>query len=203
MIREAQPGGELTLAIDQRIQYMAYRELRAAVAEHQADGGVLVMMDARTGEVLAMANLPSYNPNNRAGLDPRGLRNQALVDVFEPGSVMKPLAMAAVLESGIVGRDAVVDTSPGWMRLDQFTIRDFRNYGELDLAGILEKSSNIGMSRLALQLSDTAIWEKYNQLGLGQSPGTGFPGESTGNLRLGFSGLEVSEQLSLMVMVYR
>ena len=182
VIREAQPGGELTLAIDQSIQYMAYRELRAAVAEHQADGGVLVMMDARTGEVLAMANLPSYNPNNRAGLDPRGLRNQALVDVFEPGSVMKPLAMAAVLESGIVGRDAVVDTSPGWMRLDQFTIRDFRNYGELDLAGILEKSSNIGMSRLALQLSDTAIWEKYNQLGLGQSPGTGFPGESTGNL---------------------
>ncbi|WKD26859.1 penicillin-binding transpeptidase domain-containing protein [Halomonas sp. KG2] len=182
VIREAQPGGELTLSIDQRIQYMAYRELRAAVAEHEADGGVLVMLDARTGEVLAMANLPSYNPNNRAGLDPRGLRNQALVDVFEPGSVMKPLAMAAILESGVVDRDAVVDTSPGWMRLDQFTIRDFRNYGDLDLAGILEKSSNVGMSRLALQLSDTAIWEKYNQLGLGQAPGTGFPGEATGSL---------------------
>lgn len=182
VIRDAQPGGELMLAIDQRIQYMAYRELRAAVAEHEADGGVLVMLDARTGEVLAMANLPSYNPNNRAGLDPRGLRNQALVDVFEPGSVMKPLAMAAVLESGLVDRDAVVDTSPGWMRIDQFTIRDFRNYGELDLPGILEKSSNIGMSRLALQLSDTAIWERYHQLGLGQAPGTGFPGESTGSL---------------------
>ena len=182
VIDEAQPGGELTLSIDQRIQYMAYRELRAAVVENEADGGVLVMMDARTGEVLAMANLPSYNPNNRAGLDPRGLRNQALVDVFEPGSVMKPLAMAAVLESGVVDRDAVVDTSPGWMRLDQFTIRDFRNYGELDLAGILEHSSNVGMSRLALRLSDTAIWEKYNQLGLGQAPGTGFPGESTGSL---------------------
>ncbi|TVP50884.1 MAG: penicillin-binding protein 2 [Halomonas sp.] len=182
VINEAQPGGELTLAIDQRIQYMAYRELRAAVAEHEADGGVLVMMDARTGEVLAMANLPSYNPNNRAGLDPRGLRNQALVDVFEPGSVMKPLAMAAILESGVVDRNVVVNTSPGWMRLDQFTIRDFRDYGELDLAGILEKSSNIGMSRLALQLSDTAIWEKYHQLGLGQAPGTGFPGESTGSL---------------------
>ncbi|MGP9767596.1 peptidoglycan D,D-transpeptidase FtsI family protein [Halomonas sp. AOP13-D3-9] len=182
VINEAQPGGELTLSIDQRIQYMAYRELRAAVAENEADGGVLVMMDARTGEVLAMANLPSYNPNNRAGLDPRGLRNQALVDVFEPGSVMKPLAMAAVLESGVVDRNAVVDTSPGWMRLDQFTIRDFRNYGELDLAGILEHSSNVGMSRLALRLSDTAIWEKYNQLGLGQAPGTGFPGESTGSL---------------------
>lgn len=182
VINEAQPGGELTLAIDQRIQYMAYRELRNAVVANDADGGVLVMMDARTGEVLAMANLPSYNPNNRAGLDPRGLRNQALVDVFEPGSVMKPLAMAAVLESGVVDRDAIVDTSPGWMRLDQFTIRDFRNYGELDLAGILEHSSNVGMSRLALRLSDTAIWEKYNQLGLGQAPGTGFPGESTGSL---------------------
>ena len=182
VISEAQPGGELILAIDQRIQYRAYRELRAAVAKHDADGGVLVMMDARTGEVLAMANLPSYNPNNRAGLDPRGLRNQALVDVFEPGSVMKPLAMAAVLESGVVDRDALVDTSPGWMRLDQFTIRDFRDYGELDLAGILEHSSNVGMSRLALRLSDTAIWEKYNQLGLGQAPGTGFPGESTGSL---------------------
>ncbi|OJA04113.1 penicillin-binding protein 2 [Halomonas sp. QHL1] len=182
VIDEAQPGGELTLSIDQRIQYMAYRELRAAVAENEADGGVLVMMDARTGEVLAMANLPSYNPNNRAGLDPRGLRNQALVDVFEPGSVMKPLAMAAVLESGVVDRNSVVDTSPGWMRLDQFTIRDFRNYGELDLPGILEKSSNVGMARLALQLSDTAIWEKYNQLGLGQAAGTGFPGESTGSL---------------------
>ncbi|EHJ91349.1 Peptidoglycan synthase ftsI [Vreelandella boliviensis LC1] len=182
VINEAQPGGELTLSIDQRIQYMAYRELRAAVVENEADGGVLVMMDARTGEVLAMANLPSYNPNNRAGLDPRGLRNQALVDVFEPGSVMKPLAMAAVLESGVVDRNAVVDTSPGWMRLDQFTIRDFRNYGELDLPGILEKSSNVGMSRLALQLSDTEIWEKYHQLGLGQALGTGFPGESTGSL---------------------
>lgn len=183
VIRDAQPGGELTLSIDQRIQYMAYRELRAAVAKNDADGGVLVTMDARTGEVLAMANLPSYNPNNRAGLDPRGLRNQALVDVFEPGSVMKPLAMAAVLESGIVDRNAVVDTSPGWMRVDQFTIRDFRNYGDLTLAGILEHSSNIGMSRLALRLSDTAIWEKYHQLGLGQAPGTGFPGESTGSLQ--------------------
>ncbi|WP_417420978.1 peptidoglycan D,D-transpeptidase FtsI family protein [Halomonas sp.] len=182
VMREAQPGGDLVLSIDQRIQYMAYRELRAAVAKNDADGGVLVTMDARTGEVLAMANLPSYNPNNRTGLDPRGLRNQALVDVFEPGSVMKPLAMAAVLESGIVDRDAVVDTSPGWMRIDQFTIRDFRNYGDLTLAGILEHSSNIGMSRLALQLSDTAIWEKYNQLGLGQAPGTGFPGQANGSL---------------------
>ncbi|MDR5891619.1 penicillin-binding protein 2 [Halomonas mongoliensis] len=182
VLREARPGGELTLSIDQRLQYMAYRELKAAVAEHNADGGVVVMMDARSGEVLAMANQPSYNPNNRAGLDPRGLRNQAIVDVFEPGSVMKPLAMAAIMESGEFPRDVVVDTSPGWMRIDRFTIRDIRNYGKLDLAGILEKSSNIGMSRLVLELDDPLVPDLYRRLGLGQSPETGFPGESTGTL---------------------
>ncbi len=182
VLREARPGGELTLAIDQRLQYMAYRELKSAVAEHDADGGMVVMMDARTGEVLAMANQPSYNPNNRAGLDPRGLRNQAIVDVFEPGSVMKPLAMAAVMESGQFDRDVVVDTSPGWMRIDRFTIRDIRNYGELDLAGILEKSSNIGMSKLVLELDDPLVPDVYRRLGFGQSPETGFPGESTGTM---------------------
>lgn len=182
VLREARPGGDLTLAIDQRLQYMAYRELKAAVSEHEADGGSLVMMDARTGEVLAMANQPSYNPNNRAGLDPRGLRNQAIVDVFEPGSVMKPLAMAVALESGDYQPDTVIDTSPGWMRIDRFTIRDFRNYGELDLAEILEKSSNIGMSRIVLELDETAVPDKYRQLGFGQSPETGFPGEATGTL---------------------
>ncbi|KAA0014262.1 penicillin-binding protein 2 [Billgrantia pellis] len=182
ILREAQPGGDLTLAIDQRLQYMAYRELKAAVAEHDADGGVVVMMDARTGEVLAMANQPSYNPNNRAGLDPRGLRNQAIVDVFEPGSVMKPLAMAAIMESGRFDSDVVVDTSPGWMRIDRFTIRDIRNYGELDLAGILEKSSNIGMSKLVLELDDPLVPDLYRRLGFGQSTETGFPGEAVGHL---------------------
>ena len=182
LLREARPGGDLTLSIDQRLQYMAYRELKAAVAEHEADGGVVVMMDARSGEVLAMANQPSYNPNNRAGIDPRGLRNQAIVDVFEPGSVMKPLAMAAVMESGRFDRDTVVDTSPGWMRIDRFTIRDIRNFGKLDMAGILEKSSNIGMSKLVLELDDPVVPELYRRLGFGQSPETGFPGESTGSL---------------------
>jgi len=182
IVREAQPGGDLTLSIDQRLQYMAYRELRAAVDENDADGGVLVMLDARTGEVLAMVNLPSYNPNNRAGLDPRGLRNQALVDVFEPGSVVKPLAMSAMLEQQRFTPDTVIDTTPGWMRIDGYTIRDFRNYGELSLTNVLVKSSNIGMSRLALRLEDTAIWERYNQLGFSHNPGTGFPGEAGGSL---------------------
>ncbi|WFM72627.1 penicillin-binding transpeptidase domain-containing protein [Halomonas sp. CKK8] len=182
LLQEAQPGGDLTLALDQRLQYMAYRELKAAVAEHDADGGIVVMLDARSGEVLAMANQPSYNPNNRAGLDPQGLRNRAIVDVYEPGSVMKPLAMAAMLETGEVPPDTVVDTSPGWMVIDRFTIKDIRNYGELSLSGILEKSSNIGMSKLALRLEDPVVPATYRAVGLGQSPGTGFPGEAAGSI---------------------
>ncbi|WP_373190596.1 peptidoglycan D,D-transpeptidase FtsI family protein [Halomonas sp.] len=182
LLKEAQPGGDLTLALDQRLQYLAYRELKAAVAEQDADGGIVVMLDARSGEVLAMANQPSYNPNNRAGLDPQGLRNRAIVDTFEPGSVIKPLAMAAMIESGKVPLDTVVDTSPGWMVIDRFTIKDIGNYGKLSLAGILEKSSNIGMSKLALRLDDPVVPATYRALGLGQSPGTGFPGEATGSI---------------------
>ncbi|MGM0535921.1 MAG: peptidoglycan D,D-transpeptidase FtsI family protein [Pseudomonadota bacterium] len=182
LLQEAQPGGDLTLALDQRLQYMAYRELKSAVAEHDADGGIVVMLDARSGEVLAMANQPSYNPNNRAGLDPQGLRNRAIVDAFEPGSVVKPLAMAAIMESGQFDKDTVVDTSPGWMVIDRFTIKDIRNYGELSLAGILEKSSNIGMSKLVLQLDDPLVPETYRRLGFDEAPGTGFPGESAGSL---------------------
>ncbi|MFW6346657.1 MAG: peptidoglycan D,D-transpeptidase FtsI family protein, partial [Halomonas sp.] len=182
VLREAKPGGELTLAIDQRLQYMAYRELAAAVAEHDADGGVVVMLDARTGEVLAMANQPSYNPNNRAGIEPRGLRNQAIVDTFEPGSVVKPLAMAAIMESGQFDRDTEIDTSPGWMRIDRFTIHDIRDFGELDMAGILEKSSNIGMAKLVLELDDPLVPEVYRRVGFGRSPETGFPGEAAGSI---------------------
>lgn len=182
VLQEAQPGGNLTLSIDQRLQYMAYRELKVAMDENDADGASLVMLDARTGEVLAMVNQPSYNPNNRAGLDPRGLRNQAIVDVFEPGSVMKPLAMSALLETGKFPLDTVVDTSPGWMRIDRYTIRDVSNNGKLTLAGILRKSSNIGMSKLTLQLDEPVVPDKYRALGFGQAPGTGFPGEATGSV---------------------
>lgn len=182
VLREAEPGGNLALSIDQRLQYMAYRELKNAVDEHGADGGVLLMMDAQSGEVLAMANQPSYNPNNRDGLDPRGLRNQAIVDVFEPGSVIKPLAMAALLETGRFPLNTVIDTSPGWMRIDRFTIRDVSNNGPLNLAGILRKSSNIGMAKMTLSLDEPVIPAMYRALGFGQAPETGFPGESTGSL---------------------
>ncbi|WP_168014300.1 peptidoglycan D,D-transpeptidase FtsI family protein [Halomonas salinarum] len=182
LLKEADPGGDLALAIDQRLQYMAYRELKATVQERNADGGTLVMMDARSGEVLAMANQPSYNPNNRAGLEPGSLRNQAIVDVFEPGSVIKPLAMSALLETGKFPPDTVVDTSPGWMVIDGYTIKDIANYGKLTLSGILEHSSNIGMSKLTMQLDKPLVAERYRALGFAQSPGTGFPGEATGSV---------------------
>ncbi|WP_110650304.1 peptidoglycan D,D-transpeptidase FtsI family protein [Salinicola peritrichatus] len=182
LIEAAKPGGDLTLSIDLRLQYMAYRELAAGVRENDADGGSLVMLDARTGEVLAMANLPSYNPNNRSDVDVRGLRNQAITDAIEPGSVMKPLAMSAALASGEITPDTIIDTSPGWMVVDGYTIRDFRNYGKLTPAGILLHSSNIGMSHIALKLPKDTIWNRYRELGLGQSPGTGFPGENGGSL---------------------
>lgn len=182
VLSEAEPGGNLTLSVDQRLQYMAYRELKNAVDENSADGGVLVMMDAGTGEVLAMANQPSYNPNDRDGLDPAGLRNQAIVDSFEPGSVIKPLAMSALLETGRFPLDTTINTSPGYMRIDRFTIRDVSNNGVLDLAGILRKSSNIGMAKLTLSLDEPVVPDMYRALGLGESPGTGFPGESTGTM---------------------
>lgn len=182
LIEEAKPGGDLTLSIDLRLQYVAYRELKKAVDAHNADGGSLVMMDARTGEVLAMVNLPSYNPNNRASIDVRGLRNQAITDAIEPGSVMKPLAMSAALATDKIDPDTVIDTSPGWMVIDGYTISDFRNYGKLTPGGILLHSSNIGMSHIALKLDKDTIWKQYRALGLGQSPGTGFPGESAGSL---------------------
>ncbi len=155
LIKDARPGGDLKLSIDLRLQYMAYRELAAGVRENDADGGSLVMLDAHTGEVLAMANLPSYNPNNRSDVDVRGLRNQAITDAIEPGSVMKPLAMSAALASGEYTPQSVIDTSPGWMVVDGYTIRDFRNYGKLTPAGILLHSSNIGMAHIALSLPRT------------------------------------------------
>ncbi|WP_224415146.1 peptidoglycan D,D-transpeptidase FtsI family protein [Modicisalibacter tunisiensis] len=182
LLKEAKPGGDLTLSIDLRLQYMAYRELKAAVDEHNADGGTLVMMDAHTGEVLAMVNSPSYNPNNRTDIDVDGLRNQAITDAFEPGSVMKPLAMSAALETDKITPDTVIDTSPGYTRVDGYTINDFRNYGKLKPAGILLHSSNVGMTRIALQLDDDTIWNRYQALGLGKAPEIGFPGEAEGSL---------------------
>jgi len=180
----ARPGNNLTLSIDLRLQYLAYRELKAAVQGHGARGGTLVMLDVRTGEVLAMVNQQSYNPNDRSSMTPgrQGLRNKAITDVFEPGSTMKPLTVALALESGHFEPDSVIDTSPGFRRYGRFTIRDHRNYGPLTLTDIIVKSSNVGSSHIADALGGEAIRDFFAKLGIGQSTGIGFPGEASGVL---------------------
>lgn len=177
--KDANPGRNIQLSISLRLQYLAYRELLNTVEEHGADAGSILIMNARTGEVLAEASVPSYNPNNISG----GVeRNRPITDAMEPGSVMKPLAMSAVLESGQFSPETTLDTSPGYMRVDNFTIRDVRNFGKLTLTGVITKSSNIGMTQLALALPNDALWQMYNRMGLSRPPSTGFPGESAGTL---------------------
>jgi cell division protein FtsI (penicillin-binding protein 3) len=182
LIREPEPGRDLSLTIDRRLQYLAYRELKRTVLKHGARSGSVVLMDVDTGEILAMANMPSYNPNV-PGADSDGLRNRAVTDVFEPGSVMKPFAVLSALENGLVTPQTLVDTNPGSIRLAGYTIRDHHNYGVLDVIGIITKSSNVGVSRIALQLDSERMWDTYTRFGFGEATGTGFPGESAGVLR--------------------
>ncbi|WP_372987202.1 peptidoglycan D,D-transpeptidase FtsI family protein [Marinobacter sp.] len=182
LIRDAQPGQKLELSLDLRLQYLAYRELKAVVNAHKARGGTLVMLDVDTGEVLAMVNQGSYNPNDRSQLAAENLRNKAITDLFEPGSTMKPITMAAALESGLYEPGDTIDTSPGFRRFGRFTIRDHRNYGVLDLTSIIVKSSNVGMSKIASEIGGDVIRDLYSRLGLGQPTGVGFPGEAVGIL---------------------
>ncbi len=182
LIRDASPGHNLQLSIDLRLQYLAYRELKAVVQAHSARGGTLVMLDVDTGEVLAMANQGSYNPNDRSQLAPENLRNKAITDLFEPGSTMKPISMAAALESGDYSVNTTIDTSPGYRRFGRFTIRDHRNYGAINLTDIIAKSSNVGISMIATDIGGDTIRNLYSRLGLGQPTGIGFPGEAVGVL---------------------
>ncbi|SFG63718.1 peptidoglycan D,D-transpeptidase FtsI family protein [Neptunomonas qingdaonensis] len=181
-IEEAKPGRDIQLSIDLRLQYMAYRELKAVVQSHKADSASAVVLDANTGEVLVMVNQPSYNPNDRSKIDVNGLRNRAVTDLFEPGSTMKPLTIAAALMSGKYTMDSIIDTSPGYIRIRRSTIRDHRNYGKLDLTSIITKSSNVGATKIALSLQEDAVRNLFHNVGLGQSSGTGFPGERNGSL---------------------
>lgn len=184
-IREVQPaqhGNDIELSIDLRLQYLAYRELKAAVKAHKADGGSLVMLDVETGDVLAMVNQPSYNPNDPRQRVSTALRNRALTDTFEPGSTVKPMTVAAALMSGKYTPDTMVDTSPGYMKVKRKTIRDHRNYGEIDVSTIITKSSNVGVTKLSFSLPEGSVRNLYHNVGLGQSTGIGFPGESTGYL---------------------
>jgi cell division protein FtsI (penicillin-binding protein 3) len=165
-----------------RLQYLAHRELRAAVQAHGAKSGSMVILDVQTGEVLAMANQPSYNPNDRSHLSSAALRNRALTDVYEPGSTMKPLAVMAALESGRFSPRTQIDTAPGHVRVGSHTLLDPTNYGRVDLATVVAKSSQVGMTKMALDLDPELVRGMYYRLGLGQATGTGFPGEGVGSL---------------------
>jgi len=182
VLREAEHGHDLTLTIDGRLQYLAYRELKRTVLKHGARSGSVIVLDIASGEVLAMVNQPSFNPNQPSG-DSDGLRNRALTDVFEPGSVMKPFSVAAALESGLVRPDTPVDTTPGTINVSGHTISDHRNYGPIDVTAIITKSSNVGATKLALQLEPEQLWSVYDRFGFGEVTGVGFPGESAGVLR--------------------
>ncbi len=175
-------GRDLALSIDQRLQYLAYRELKKAVLQQHAKSGSLALLDARTGEVLAMVNQPSYNPNKRTGIKGSVTRNRVVTDLFEPGSTMKPFAVACALELGLYRADSIIDTTPGQMRLGRNLVRDIHNYGVLDVARVLQKSSNVGVSKIALALPPHKFWAFYNNLGFGQPLETGFPGEVGGRL---------------------
>lgn len=181
-IRAAVSGQDLTLTIDQRLQYIAYRQLKAAVSKHKARSGSVVILDTHSGEVLAMANQPSFNPNSRANLKSSLFRNRAMTDVFEPGSTVKPFVVACALEGGFFRPDSVVDTSPGYLRVGRNLVRDRRNYGLIDISHILQKSSNVGISKIGLSLPTDRFWQFYHNLGFGRVSGTGFPGEASGRL---------------------
>ena len=166
-----------------RLQYIAYRSLARAIKFHAAKSGSAILMDAKTGEVLAMVNQPSYNPNQRKKLSAGQRRNRALTDVFEPGSTIKPFTLAAAIDRGLYGRKSSIDTAPGWYMVSGHTIKDYRNYGVLDLASILRKSSNVGASRIALAMKGEDLWQAFSNYGFGESPGVTFPGESSGYFR--------------------
>ena len=183
LVREAQPGRELRLTLDRRLQYLAYRELASTVNEHQARSGTVVVLDVATGEILAMANYPSFNPNVRERDSAEGIRNRALTDVLEPGSVVKPFVVAAAMEAGLARPEMRIDTSPGRMNVSGHTIRDVRNFGDLSVTGILTKSSNVGVVQLAMAMDPQHMWSIYSRLGFGRVTGSGFPGESAGVLR--------------------
>ena len=181
-LEAASPGKDLKLSIDLRLQYLAHRELQRAIKLSGAAAGSVVSMDARTGEILAMANHPSYNPNSRQTLKPGQTRNRAVTDLFEPGSTMKALTVISALESGLYTPDTMIDTSPGRIKVGRKVLLDPVNYGEISVADIVAKSSQVGTVKIAMQLDEQAVWQTFNRFGLGVNPGTGFPGESAGVL---------------------
>ena len=181
-IRPPKHGNELKTSIDLRIQYFAYRTLKAAIQRYKAESGSIVVLDVTSGEILGMANQPSFNPNDRSQYHAKNVRNRAITDIFEPGSSVKPLVIAAALESGRYRPSSVVNTSPGYVDVGPKRIEDSRNLGEISLTTILARSSNVGMTKLAMTLESEQMWDSLARFGLGQLTGISFPGESAGSL---------------------
>ncbi|MBP6682320.1 MAG: penicillin-binding protein 2 [Halioglobus sp.] len=182
VMEPARPGKDLRLSIDLRLQYLEHRELRKAVTALGAESGSIVTLDAHSGEILALVNYPTYNPNSSKGADPAGMRNRAVTDVYEPGSTMKTLTLVAALESGRFTTQTMIDTSPGRIRVGPKVYPDPRNYGLISVSRVIEKSSQVGTTKIALDLGHEPIREVFNRFGIGHLPGTGFPGESAGSL---------------------
>ena len=182
LVRAAMPGKSLTLTIDRRIQYLAYRELKRALAETGAVSGSAVVLDVATGEVLAMANLPSFNPNAVSGGNRDAHRNRAVTDLIEPGSTVKPLTVAAGLEAGVITPKTVFNTNPGWIANGRYRTTDTHNYGVLDTTGVITKSSNVGVSKIVHLLPNDDYYAFMRRAGYGRSTGSGFPGENAGLL---------------------
>jgi len=182
LIKPARSGENLRLSIDLRVQYAAYRALKAAVQKHHAKSGSVVVLDVITGEVLAMVNQPSFNPNDRSHLKSDSTRNRAMTDIMEPGSTVKPFTILAALESGKFSADSVISTSPGYLKVDYKTFVDPSNYGDLKLADVLSRSSQVGTTKVALALDPDSTRELFQRVGFGEAVGSGFPGETTGRL---------------------
>ncbi|WP_025602498.1 peptidoglycan D,D-transpeptidase FtsI family protein [Burkholderia sp. WSM2230] len=179
----AQNGETIHLTIDRRIQQLAYAQLKEAIAKHRAEAGSVVVLDARNGEILALANYPSFDPNDRARLTGRQLRNRAVVDTFEPGSTIKPVVVALSIDEGKVRPQSVIDTAPGWYKIGPAVIHDTSNHGVMTIAEAMQKSSNIALAKLALNLPAEKIWAKYQEYGLGVRPELTFPGVASGKVR--------------------
>ncbi|WP_027209598.1 peptidoglycan D,D-transpeptidase FtsI family protein [Burkholderia sp. WSM2232] len=179
----AQNGETIHLTIDRRIQQLAYGQLKEAIAKHRAEAGSVVVLDARNGEILALANYPSFDPNDRARLTGRQLRNRAVVDTFEPGSTIKPVVVALSIDEGKVRPQSAIDTAPGWYKIGPAVIHDTSNHGVMTVAEAVQKSSNIALAKLALNLPAEKIWAKYQEYGLGVRPELTFPGVASGKMR--------------------
>jgi cell division protein FtsI (penicillin-binding protein 3) len=182
LIRPAENGKDLVLSIDRRIQYLAYSELKQGVIDTRAKAGTAVVLDVRTGEVLAMVSYPSFNPNARTGVRPETRRNKAVTDVVEPGSTMKPLTVAAALEAGKITPETIFNTNPGWIPNGKYRTTDTHNYGVLDTTGVIRKSSNVGAAMIVHRLTNQDFYDFMRRFGYGASTGSGFPGESPGFL---------------------